>query len=318
MSNCPTYTVFKGVSNISNDFLLNNLESNFKDYLNWAFLNIGGWFDVNMPSSGIYGGHPHSTLIRVSDRSYDDNTVYQTIRKEIVWESGVDFNDASPIDVSGVYVNNVFVPIESGIYHINYPLGQVVFEDPLNNNDTVKMNYSYRYVQVARSIDSEWFDRLQFATFDTNNPDITRYDDGTWNIFGSNRIQMPCIIVESVAKRTNIPFEIGNDNQLIRQDIVLHILAENKQDRNKLLDILGLQQDGVIILYNTQLISQNEQYPLDINGSPITGALNYPDLVLAYPWRKCWIKNVNLFEKDNITPGLYEGTARFTVEIISE
>lgn len=43
----------------------------------------------------------------------------------------------------------------------------------------------------------------------------------------------------------------------------------------------------------------------------------YPDMVDQYPWRKCFIKNISLFEMDSTTPNLYQGMARATVEIIS-
>jgi hypothetical protein len=43
----------------------------------------------------------------------------------------------------------------------------------------------------------------------------------------------------------------------------------------------------------------------------------YPDIIDAYPWRKCLIKNISLFEIDSPHPNLHQGMARATMEIIS-
>lgn len=318
MSICNINTTFKNINNIGEDLLLNILESNFKTYLDWAFLNIGAWFDVTTSSSGIYGGNKHGTLILVDDPSYDTGSAWQSIRKDWVWETGVVFSSGTPVDISGIYINNTFTPYSSGTFTIDYPQGRVLLDTAISTSSTMKLNYSYRYVQTYRANDSPWFNVLQFATYETNNKDITRTEDGDWSIGGEHRIQMPAIIIESLAKSRSRPYEIGNNNLIIEQDIAFHILAENKNDRNKLLDILRLQQDSVIVLYDTNAIAQNDLYPLDYNGDRKNNPLMYPNMVSQYGWRKCWIKNVNLFEIDSFHPYLHRGLVRATVEIISE
>ena len=318
MSICDINTTFKNINNIGEDFLLNILESNFKTYLDWAFLNIGGWFDVTLSSSGIYGTNSHAKLVVSEDPAYNEGEVWQSIRKDWVWETGVAFSSSSPTNISGLYIDNTFTPYSSGDFTIDYPNGRIIFDTAIDTDSTVKLNYSYRYVQTYRANDSPWFNILQFATYETNNPDITRSSDGDWSIGGQHRIQMPAIVIESLAKSRSRPFEIGNNNLIIEQDIAFHILAENKNDRNKLLDILRLQQDSVIVLYNTNTIAQNDLYPLDYNGDRKNNALMYPNMVSQYRWRKCWIKNVNLFEIDSPHPYLHRGLVRATVEIISE
>ena len=129
---------------------------------------------------------------------------------------------------------------------------------------------------------------------------------------------MPCIVVESVPRSKSRPYELGNNNLIIEQDMAFHVLAENKNDRNKLLDILRLQQDSVIVLFNTNELAQNEDFPLNYIGDRKSSPLMYPNIAANYAWRKCWIKNVNLYEMDTFHPDLYRGLARCTVEIISE
>jgi hypothetical protein len=318
MSICNINTTFKNVNNIGQDLLLNILESNLKTYLDWAFLDIGAWFDASIGVSGIYGTNQHSKLMLVVDPAYDEGQVWQGIRKDWVWETGVVFSSGSPINISGVYIDNNFNPYSSGDFIVDYPLGRIVFDTAIDEDSEVKVNYSYRYVQVYRGSDSPWFNVLQFSTYETNNLDISRTEDGDWSIGGQHRIQMPAIVIESLAKSRSRPYEIGNNNLIIEQDIAFHILAENKNDRNKLLDIIRLQQDSVIVLYNTNTIAQNDLYPLDYNGDRKNNALMYPDMVNQYGWRKCWIKNINLFEIESVHPSLFMGMARATTEIISE
>lgn len=316
MSNCDANTKFKGVDNIAQDLLLNILESNFKMYFDWAFLNIGAWLDVNSGENTIYGVNKHSKLLPVSDPSYTDGIVWQGIRKDWVWETGIDYHDTSPIAITSINVNNNVIS-KSGNFTVNYPLGRVIFHNkqPLNSN--INLDYSYRFVQVHRSSESPWFNVLQFSSFNTSNADIKLTEDGEWAIGSHHRIQLPCIVIEPLSRSRSRPYEIGNGLLWLEQDIGFYILAENKNDRNKLLDIIRLQQDVTLQLFDTNSLAQNDNYPLNYNGDIKDNALMYPDIINTYPWRKCLIKNISLFEIDSPHPNLHQGMARATVEIIS-
>lgn len=316
MNNCEYNTTFKGVNNISQDLLLNILEANFKMYLDWAFLNIGGWFDASINTNSLYGVNQHSKLLPVNDPAYADGRVWQGIRKDWVWENGITFNASSPVVISSITVNSNTIN-KSGNFSVNYPLGRIIFNSPISLNSNVNLNYSYRFVQTHRSSESPWFNLLQYSSFNTSNADIKLSDDGEWSIGGHHRIQMPCIIIEPVARSRSRPYEIGNSLLWLEQDIAFYVLAENKNDRNKLLDILRLQQDATLQLFDTNELAQNDNYPLDYNGDTKNSMLMYPDIVSTYPWRKCSIKNISLFEIDSPIPNLHQGMARATLEIIS-
>jgi hypothetical protein len=312
---CNNYnTQLKGINNIAQDLLLNALETNLKSLFDWGFLQIGGWFNATIPNSGtIYGGTtPRYKLVLTDDPSYTAGKVWQGIRKDWVWETGACYGSGNPINISGVYVNNTFIPTTSGTYHINYPMGRVVFNNAISKTANVTVNHSYRYVQVYRATDAPWFNVLQYDTFNNANPDIKQISSGEWAIGGNHRVQMPAIVISR-----SRPYEIGNDNLLLEQDIALYVFAENKNDRNKILDIIRLQQDLHFILYDTNAVAQNDKFPLDENGNIKNNALMYPELVAQYPWRKCWLKNISLFELEAVTPSLFRGMARCTAEIIS-
>lgn len=319
MSDCGYSTCFKGVNNISEDLLLNILENNFKFFFDWAFLNIGAWFDATVPNSGtIYGSlNPPSKLLLVDDPSYNIGQVWQGIRKDWVWESGVSYSGNTPINISGCYINNSFIPYSGETFNINYPEGRVIFDTAKSQSSNIHVNYSYRYVQVYRSSDSPWFNKIQYPSLDNSNLDIQQLSNGEWSIGGQHRIQLPAIVIESIPRSRSRPFELGNNNLWLEQDIGFYVLAENKNDRNKLLDILRLQQDLTIELFNTNTLAQDDNYPLNYLGDK-NNNLNYPNIISQYSWRKCFIKNISLFEMESATPNLFKGAARATIEIISD
>jgi hypothetical protein len=316
MSNCDHNTKFKGVSNIAQDLLLNILEANFKMYLDWAFLHIGAWFDVSINNNTIYGVNKPSKLLLVDDPSFPSGSVWQGIRKDWVWETGTFYNNASPVSISSIQVNSNTINKQNN-FTINYPLGRIIFNSPISKSSSVDLNYSYRFVQVHRSSECPWFNILQFSSFNTSNKDIKQSEDGEWSIGANHRIQLPAIIIEPLSRSRSRPYEIGNSVLWLEQDIAFYILAGNKNDRNKLLDILRLQQDITLQLFDTNLLAQNDNYPLDYNGDIKNNALMYPDIIDTYPWRKCLIKNISLFEIDSPHPNLHQGMARATMEIIS-
>lgn len=318
MSNniCNINTTFKGVQNIGDDFLLNILESNFKMYFDWAFLNIGSWFDVSDNDQTIYGINSYSQLLPVNDPAYTDGQVWQSIRKDWVWEKNINYKNNSPIQINSLIVNGNTINKTSN-FTINYPLGRVIFNTPINITSSVVASYSYRFVQIYRASDSPWFNIIQYSSFNTANQDIQQSDNGEWSIGSNHRIQLPTIVIESLPRSRSMPYEIGSDSLVLEQDIGFYILAENKNDRNKLLDIIRLQQDSVIYLFNTNTLAQDDKYPLDYNGDLKPNYLVYPDIVDQYKWRKCWIKNVSLFEIDSPNPNFHRGMARATLEIIS-
>lgn len=317
MSICNPNTLFKGVHNIGDDFLLNILESNFKMYFDWALLNIGSWFDVNIDDQTVYGVNSHSQLLPTHDPSYSDGQVWQGIRKDWVWEQNVQYKDNSPIQITSVLVDNQIVQ-KIPNFNIDYPLGRIIFHAPISISSVVKISYSYRFIQVYRASDSPWFNIVQYSSYNTSNEDIKQMDNGEWAIGANHRIQLPTIIIESLPRSRSMPYELGSGNLILEQDVGFYVLAENKNDRNKLLDIIRLQQDSVIYLFNTNKLSHDDKYPLNYHGDLKDNSLMYPDIVDQYKWRKCWIKNINLFEIDSPNPNFHKGMARATLEIISD
>ena len=64
---------------LGDNLLIDELEENIKAYLDWGFLNIGGYINVSVPTSGLYGGTFHE-LKTVSTKCPSIVAAYAVIR----------------------------------------------------------------------------------------------------------------------------------------------------------------------------------------------------------------------------------------------
>lgn len=307
-----TNTQFKSISKGGKRLFMNELETNLKMFLDWSFLQIGQFSNVSVPTSGQYGGD-FSTLRSVTDPQFTNGRVWEGVRKEWVWETGIDFA-VQPNAITGVSVNNVNTTTG---YTINHPLGRIVFDTAIATTASVKLRHSYRNVQVFKSDDAPWFRELQYGSYRADDTHFTQTTKGEWAIGGHKRVQLPAIIIECVPRGYSTPYEMGNGlAQIMYQDVLFHIIAENGFDRNNLADTLRAQQDLNITLYNTDDVIASGDYPLDYKGSLTGAGKMYPTLVSTYPWEKCRWKSVVLSEVESPNPLLHEATVRVTFEAI--
>ena len=310
----PNYTEFFGVSEVGNSQILEQLNTNVTAFLSWAFLNTGAFFNVSHPSSGVYN-NPFSTLRKCEDPNYLTGQVYETFRSNWVWESGLNYS-SQPINISGVYVNNTFQPIgTTGVlaYTLDYPKGRVVFNSPISSSAKVEIDYSYRYVNVYPT-DNTSFRQLMFNSFRSDSPMYSQSGSGNWATSSQNRVQQPAIFVESVPRRVIIPKQLGG-GQFVRQDLLFHIFCETPGERNNLVDILLLQKEHKIYLFDKNQVATSGAFPLKIDGSLNDNPLTYPDLVNNYTWRSAYFYEVTTQEITDYVPGLYRGIVRATLEI---
>lgn len=301
---------FKDVNDIGQHNIISSIEDNLKSFLDWGFLNIGGFIDINIPENGSTG--PAFAKV-MNDPSNNTNTVWETERKDWVYESGVVHKDRSPINISGIYLNNTFLQGPSGsgayTYSLNYPLGRITFNNPVSPSSKVCLNYSYKYVQVYKANESIWWKELQNNTYYKNNPD--------YNISSNHRIQLPAIIVETIARTVLTPYELGTAENVVKQDVLLHVFTENPVQRNSIMDILLLQKDKTLYLNNITKMIKNNVNNLDYKGQPNNNRLNYDQLQnnSAYFLKKCYINNCYTSEMNAFSSSLYNAIIRWTLEI---
>lgn len=314
----PEYTRFKGVTEIGDSTCCDQLKANLVKFFEWGLLGIGGFTNVTINSSGAYDGDA-SVLRYVDDPNYSSGQVWEGHRNDWVWESGVEY-DYQPITVSGVVVNNTFYSSgTTGAYahKVDYPLGRIIFDDPLPTGSVVKAQYSYRYASFYTS-DAPWFKEVMFNSYRVDDEHFLQNGSGVWSTLSQNRVQLPAVIVETVPRRNLTPYQIGGGHW-VQQDVLFHIISEEPWNRDKLLDIITYQKEKTILSFDKNRMAEEDSFPLDYDGSLRSGAMMYPDLVKSsgeggFFWKKIFFKNMTSQESTSVPP-LYRAIVRGTFEI---
>lgn len=263
---------FKNTTSLSDSTPQEVVRDNVIAYIDWAFLKAGAYINVEVNSSGAYGGSKN-TLKRSSDPRYTAGTVYETYHKNLVWESGIGFSP-EPIPISGVYVNNTFTT--TGFY-IDHPNGKVVFNSPLGVNSGVKMNYSHKYINVVRGEDIPFLREGHTRSFRI---DESAYVSGSgmYSKISQTRIELPCIAVETVKNIDNTPYQLGG-GMYSNFDIVLHVISEDAGIADRIGNILANNKDKTLLLFDTNYVKNNGLYPLNYKGSIVSNAKTYPQMI---------------------------------------
>jgi hypothetical protein len=305
-------TTFHNVKSITNKDRISSLEDNIKSFLDWSFLHVGGFVNVSIPTSGQGGGSYH-VLKSSQDPSLKDR-VWQAPRKDWVYETGIVYENSSPIAFSGLYINNTFLPAPTGSgnysYNVNYPLGQVVFDKPISSRSSIAASYSYRYIQTYKSGDSPWWKEVQKETYNPSN-----FNKQDYSIVSVHRVQLPSIIIELIPRTVQIPHQLGTVDNIIIQDVFLHIYTENVNQRNSIIDALLHQKDKTLKLYDPHKVIKNNRYMLNKFGNINLNGYNYPNLVENFYSYWCTIKDSSIGELNSLSSSLHNGLVRWSIEI---
>lgn len=308
--------LFKNTTNITNKNVIFYLEDSLKMFLDYAFLQIGGFINVNRPTTFIRNNDGLSRLNRTNDPMFQ-NRAWESVKKDWVYETEIEFDHISPNAISGIYINNNFVPGPTGIspntYKINYPEGKIVFDKMLPDSTSIELDYSYRYVQVYKSEDCGWFRELQSSN-------LTRKDfeyKGDNFLTANHRVQMPCIISEMTPRTILIPYELGNITNIVNQDILLYVLSENASKRKEIVETLLMQKDNTFNILDTNKISKDNANDLFYDGQKNPNRSNYGQFSenSDYIKNRAIVKNTTITEFNTITDSLYLGIVRWTIEI---
>jgi hypothetical protein len=308
-------TQFHNVGSITYKDKLSNLEDNLKGFLDWSFLNIGGFVNVTKPTVGITGVAGFHSLKLSTDPTVQGNRLWEAPRKDWVYESGVSYSGMSPLPISGIYLNNTFLPAPTGSgnygYNINYPLGQIYFTNPVSSTSSVTTEYSYRYIQTYKSSDSLWWKEVQKETYNPAN----YKPNGDYAITSVHRVQLPAIMIELAPRTELTPFQLGTTQNVWTQDVFLHIFTATATQRNIIIDILLAQKDKVLYLYDSDKVAKNQAYSLTSSGSINPNGQSYPALVNNFKQYWCTIKSSSLGEINSLSSSLYNGIVRWSIEI---
>lgn len=308
-----------GITNTQDAKLRNILLDNMISFYNWGFLDKGGFTNITIPSSGMYGGDKHR-LRPLNDPNYLPNQVWQSYRENWAWETGIS-TSTQPIAISGIYVNNVFKPYtyNSGInkyvgsgYKIDYSNGRVVFDTPIAATSNVTLNYSHKWIKVDQAEGVPFFRQIQFSSFDLDNNFIS--SSGDWVQLGQTRLQLPVVLIEAVPKRTYEGYQLGG-GQWAYSDFVFYVMADRDAIVSDILDTITFQNDRIIQMFNTNTVSKSGAYPVDIQGNLVNKKYNYPHLLENYPYANCRIFNSTISDITQVSYSFYVGTARCSTQV---
>lgn len=319
------YLSLKGFNNIFETTLNNELQDNIIEFLDWGLLEKGNYFNVTKGELSP-NGYDYSLLKMSSNPHYPSGKAWEGFRKNWVWQSGISYspqplvgtNNTKP-GISGVYINDTFYPsTTTGIYahSVDYYNGRIIFNNPIPTGSKVQAEYSYKYINIIYSNMLPWLREVQYRTLDISNNFNNIATKGEFNLPPESRIQLPAIAVEIVPKRTLRGYQLGG-GQYIDTDILFHCFAEDEITRNKLIDIISLQNDKSIFMFNSNLIANSGTFPLDYLGCPISGALRYPDLINKYATSSLFLKNSIVQGMQLINSNFYAGIVRITAEVVN-
>lgn len=312
---------FVGVDSIGYPLMLNELQNNYKSFLEWGFLNIGSFTNVNIPTENIKGFDLHK-LKPVNDKNFAPGTVWQAPRKDWVYESDITYNGTTPIEIDGIFVNSTFYPAPTGntdlSYRINYPEGKIIFSTPISTTSSVELNYSYKNIQIYKIEEFPYWKEIQHRSLENKTGFDLSDNKGDFSIDSEHRMQLPIVVIEIVARSSSKPFHLGDISQIWEQDILLHIVSDNPTEKNNIVDVIRLQKDRIIYLYKTKNIIENNINLLNYDGSKNLNGQNYSIIINNpnYRWIESRIKEINISDIYYMNMRLYGAVVRLTSEFI--
>ncbi len=277
----PVFTEFKGVSNIGNMSTSEIMADNLITYIDWALIDIGSFFNVDLATSGAYGG-ARDDLKLANDPNFTNGQVWQSFHTNWVWESGT--TQGEPISISGVYVDSVFhntASVGEFAHHYDYPNGRVVFDTAIATTSTVEVEHSYKWVDVTSARNIPFFRRVQTRSNRVDSAHFGQTGSGDWDTAGFTRVQLPTIAVEVPPISDTSGHSLGTGWNNATHTIKLHILAEDDATAIRLADILVRQNSRSIFMFDTNEVAASGAFPLDFQGMVVAGAKTFPDLVAS-------------------------------------
>jgi hypothetical protein len=316
-------TRFNGITNIQHEWYSQNLLYGLIHFFKWASLGIGGYQNIDHSNaSGVLGGD--FSRLRLSDNpNYINGQIWEGFRSDWIWETGIAFGP-QPTRNSGVFVDGTFYPTAttSGAYahYVDFPHGRVVFNSAISTTSVVKADFAHRTMSFVRA-NEPWFRELMFDSYHIERKDFLAAGSGQWDQLAEVRRQLPAVGIELVNRRGFRPYQIGG-GQWVDQDVLMYIVAENETDMNQWIDVLSFQNDRTVWLLNRKRMKEDVNYPLDLDykGSPVSNAMQYPQLVKptgqgGFAWTNVDMLDTRAETMESVNGWLYRAVVRSTFSI---
>lgn len=305
----PDFTRLRAVDDIMASGLMTTVEENMADFLRWSFLEAGGFVNRAVATPGVYDAYGGDRFYPVHKDGAVDNTIWQSQHPDWCYETGLDY-DIAPVVANGVYVDGTSYPTAATVgafaHTLDFPHGRVVFDSPVSPSAVVQVSYSSRYVGVFTQ-DIPWFRDVVLDGFLTE-----QSKGGVVALLDDYRVTTPLVVVEAVLGRKSVGRELGSSVSWRYQDVLFHVVAASKAERDRIADALLLLKDRTVYLYDVNARREASDYPVDWRGSRSPNADMYPDLLSDYPYRKAYFADTAGSEVDASLP-LFRGVVRATL-----
>ena len=316
-------TNLKGFTNVFQYTLNNDILDGLVEFFDWGLLEKGNYFNVELGELAP-NGQDYSRLRSVEEPRFSNGQAWEGFRGNWVWQTGVSSSPAPTTannggypGITGVYVDDTFYPYNTtGTYahHVDYYNGRIVFDNPIPTGSKVQAEYSYKWINVTYATNLPWIRQIQQ---NSNQPDANFIDgkDSDVQIPPESKLQLPAIAIEVVPTRRFKGYQLGG-GQWVYTDVIFHCIAEDEITRNALVDMVSLQNDKTIQLFNTNKIHEDGVYPLDYRGTPLQNAKEYPQLVLSqdYNGGQMRLTNAQVQNMIALNSNIYGGIVRMTTE----
>lgn len=316
-----THTVFRGINHLGEKSLSEIVSENLCLWVDWAFLNLGGFQNISLSGQGIYSTDK-SRLRLVDDKRYNLGQCWEGFRSNWIWESGV-ATTVQPTRPSGVYVNSVFYASNTTgafAHIIDYPRGRVVFNTAIPTGSIVQDEFSYKYVNVTPADSSPWFKRVHQNSERADDSQFLSTNSGVWYPLADTRAQMPHIAIDVTSYDSSKPLEIGSGARWKQNKVGFYIFADSDSMCDRLGDIIQDQDMRTIYLFDSNMIASGNFYPLTPSGTIANGAKTYPQLVDdkingGYFLQKLYLKDARTTDTQQIYKDLHMKVVTFQTEV---
>jgi hypothetical protein len=309
---------FRGVEHWSDTDYITELENNLYFFLNQAFLKIGAFQNISSGYSTAYGRLDELRLL--PDNNFTSGQIWQGIRKDWAWETGVMYTGTDDSEVSptgtAIYVNGV---APTGNYAVNYREGLVFFEQAVSATNSVTATHSIRYVQIYLSQDAKWWKQIQLNSLraDEESWDNDQFNSGIRSILTQNRVQLPAILIESTTKSRSTPYQLGSTASWVEHTVLFNVIAEDPQTRNKVMNALSRQEGRSFYLYDSDLVAAAGDFPFNSSGDIADATKDYNYFITNHKdqvvrWKSSQVTNIDAPNSD-----LFFGVVSATFELIA-
>lgn len=271
---------------------------NIINFLKYGLLEIGAYYNVAKDQLSYQGNNESLLLPYTSPSGGTPNfRIYRGNSPDWVWESGITpkyTGGAGVINISGIFVNDTFVSTGTKIsgtgYVIDYSRGQILFDNPLPANYTVKVPHTQRWMKIypadsteIRKMTTDWF--------------------GSGIYTDEHQVFLPATIVGIESYKTIKGLQLGTRSKVSEVRLRFDIVTNNAFDAHKMNDICYFMETKGLPLYDINSAPK----PLNISGALGTNPLTWPALVSGYPYGQTarFMENAQVSKINTKLPNIY-------------